>query len=149
MLALSLVACGQLSNTAGGENTPTTGVRVEVGASTYGPSDTILVIIHNDLGAEIMATDHQTSCTIVQVQTQVNGAWQDQGGCSLGLATKRIPLAAGSSTQVQVPPSAGPGQAAARSWPIGAYRIVFTFEAGPTSSPGQSTTIYSMTFSVK
>ncbi len=154
MAAFGLVACGHVSE--GGETVgtteptgttgPTQGVVVEVGGVSYATTDTIAVTVRNELGSGIVATDHQTACTIVQLQIQINGVWQNQGGCSLGIATRQIPLAAGSVTAVQVAP--GAGQISARPWPTGVYRIAFTYVVGPTATAGASETVYSAPFNV-
>lgn len=145
---MSLAACGHAAGEGGvsatGTTGPTQGVVVEVGASSYVATDTIAVTVRNELGASIIATDHQTSCTIVQLQMQVNGAWQNQGGCALGMATRQVPLAAGSSTAVNVSPSAG--QISAKPWPAGSYRVAFTYRAGANASA--SDTVYSAPFTV-
>lgn len=146
---ISLAACGHAAGEGGGVSAtgttgPTQGVVVVVGASSYAATDTIAVTVRNDLGAGIIATDHQTSCTIVQLQMQVNGSWQNQGGCALGIATRQVPLAAGSSTAVSVSPSAG--QISAKPWPTGSYRVAFTYRAGANSDA--SDTVYSAPFTV-
>lgn len=146
---ISLAACGHAAGEGGGVSAtgttgPTQGVVVEVGASSYAATDAIAVTVRNDLSASIIATDHQTSCTIVQLQMQVNGAWQNQGGCALGMATRQVPLAAGSSTAVSVSPSAG--QISARPWPAGSYRVAFSYRASANASA--SDTVYSAPFTV-
>lgn len=148
LLAFGLAACGHTTGSVGGVNTtgPTPGVAVEVGAANYAVTDTIAVTVRNQLSAGILATDHQTSCTIVQLQIEVGGAWQNQGGCSLGIATRQMPLAAGSSTAVQVAP--GAGQISAKPWPAGTYRVAFTYRVGSLATPGVSETVYSATFTV-
>ncbi len=125
---------------------PTQGVVVEVGAASYATTDTIAVTVRNQLGEAIIATDHQTSCTIVQLQAQAHGAWQNVGGCSLGIATRRITLAAGSSTAVQVAP--GAGQISAKPWPAGTYRVAFVYQIGATPTSGGGETAYSSPFTV-
>lgn len=131
---LSLAACGQQAGKDHGVGStgPTQGVVVEVGAPSYAPTDTIKVTVRNQLGASIIATDHQTSCTIVQLQMQVNGAWQNEGGCALGIATRQVTLAAGSNTPVSLSP--GAGQMKANPWPAGSYRVVFTYRASAAAT---------------
>lgn len=144
---ISLAACGHAAGEGSDVSTtgPTQGVVVEVGAVSYATSDTIAVTVHNALGVSIIATDHQTACTIVQLQMQVNGAWQNQGGCALGIATRQVPLAAGSNTAVSVSPSAG--QIKASPWPAGSYRVAFTYRA--SAATDASDTVYSAPFTVK
>ena len=148
-LAIGLSACGHMGGSVGSVGTagPTPGVAVEVGAATYATTDTIAVTVHNELNDGIIGTDHQTSCTIVQLQVQTNGAWQNVGGCSLGMATRRVTLAAGSSTAVQVAP--GAGQISAKPWPAGAYRVAFTYQIGSNATPDGSETVYSAPFTVR
>lgn len=147
-LSIGLVACGHTGGSVGSMGTagPTHGVVVEVGAADYATTDTLAVMVRNELSDSIIATDHQTSCTIVQLQREANGAWQNVGGCSLGLATRRITLAAGSSTAVQVAP--GAGQISAKPWSAGTYRIAFTYQPGPDATSPASETVYSASFTV-
>ena len=142
---LSLAACGQQAGEGGVSSTgPTQGVVVEVGAPSYTPTDTIAVTVRNQLGSSIIATDHQTSCTIVQLQMQVNGAWQNEGGCALGIATRQVTLAAGSSTPVSLSP--GAGQIKANPWPAGSYRVAFIYRASAAATA--SDTAYSAPFTI-
>lgn len=147
-LAVGLSACGHTGGSVDGMGAapPTQGVVVEVGAASYATTDTIAVTVRNQLGEAIIATDHQTSCTIVQLQAQANGAWQNVGGCSLGIATRRITLAAGSSTAVQVAP--GAGQISAKPWPAGTYRVAFFYQIGANATSGGGETAYSSPFTV-
>jgi hypothetical protein len=144
-LIVGLSGCGQTSP-SGGSTGSSGGVSVDVGSGTYATTAAITATVHNALSESILATDHQTSCTIVQLQRQVNSVWQNQGGCALGIATRRVTLAAGSSTVVQVAP--GAGQLSTSPWPTGAYRIAFTFQTGPLSTSVPSMTVYSPTFTV-
>lgn len=143
---LSLAACGQQAGEGRGVSStgPTQGVVVEAGAPSYTTTDTIAVTVRNQLGSSIIATDHQTSCTIVQLQMQVNGAWQNEGGCALGIATRQVTLAAGSSTPVSLSP--GAGQIKANPWPVGSYRVAFIYRASAAATA--SDTAYSATFTV-
>ena len=146
---VALVACGDAAQ--GGGNSvatagPTQGVVVEVGANTYTTTSAITVAVRNQLGSDIVATDHQTSCTIVQLQIETNGSWQNQGGCSLGIATRQIPLKAGSDTAVTLTP--GAGQISAKPWPAGSYRVAFTYRIGAIATPGASETVYSAPFTI-
>ena len=148
LVASGLAACGQASGSAGtvGTAKPTQGVVVEVGAASYATTDTIAVSVRNELGVSILATDHQTACSIVQLQVEVNGAWQNQGGCAMGVATRQVPVAAGSSVAVQLTP--GAGQITAKPWPAGAYRVAFTYLAGPQGATSASQTVYSAPFTI-
>lgn len=147
---IGLVACGSAAQgefMSGTSTTgPTHGVVVEVGKSTYATTETITVTVRNELGSSIIATDHQTSCTIVQLQTEANGSWQNLGGCAMGIATRQVVVAAGSATPVNVDPAAG--QIKVKPWPAGSYRVAFTYRTGSIATPGPSETVYSQNFTV-
>jgi len=119
---------------------------VAVGAATYTTTDVIAVTVRNQLGSDVFAPDHQTSCTVVQLQIMNNGAWQNQGGCSLGMATRLIPIKAGSSMAVTLAP--GAGQIRTKPWPAGSYRIVFTYHVGSAAPTSAGETVYSAPFTV-
>lgn len=149
--AISLVACGSAAlgdGAASGTGTtgPTHGVVVDVGKSAYATTETIAVTVRNQLPDSIIATDHQTACTIVQLQIESNGSWQNQGGCALGIATRQVVVAAASAMPVNVDPAAG--QIKVKPWPAGSYRIAFTYRTGSIATPGPSETVYSQTFTV-
>ena len=143
----TLAACRQTTGVTGGTGNmsapgPTHGVVVEVGAATYHVNDTINVNVKNALTADITATDHQTSCTIVQLQMQTSTGWQNQGGCAMGTPTRRMPMKAVNTTAVALSPSAG--QISAKPWPAGTYRVAFTYQIGE----GASETVVSSTFTI-
>lgn len=149
LFVIGLTACGHAREGAGtvGTTPPTQGVVVQLDAASYGPSDTITLTVLNQLSAAIVATDHHSSCTIVQLQREVGGAWQDEGGCALGMVTRQISLAAGSATRVTVAP--GAGQMSVKPWPAGTYRVSFTYQPGPPgATTTEGTTVYSVTFAV-
>jgi hypothetical protein len=149
LFVIGLTACGQAREGAGtvGTTPPTQGVVVQLDATSYGPSDPITLTVLNHLSAAIVATDHHSSCTIVQLQREVGGVWQDEGGCALGMVTRQIPLAAGSATRVTVAP--GAGQMSVKPWTAGTWRVAFTWQPGPVgATTAEGTTVYSTTFSV-
>lgn len=148
-LIYGLAACGHVTGSEGSVSSttgPTQGVAVEIGASSYGVADTIGVTVRNALPESIVAPDHQTSCTIVQLQLESNGAWQNHGGCAMGIATRRVSLAAGSSAAVKLAP--GAGQISAKPWPAGTYRVAFTYQIGAPDTTNPSVTVYSQPFTV-
>lgn len=140
----TLAACRQTTGGTGSvsETGPTPGVAVEVGAATYHVNDTITVNVKNALTEDITVTDHQTSCTIVQLQIQTPSGWQNQGGCAMGTPTRRMPMKSGNTTAVSLSPSAG--QISAKPWPAGTYRVSFTYQIGD----GASQTVVSAPFTI-
>lgn len=164
---LALAACNVPSQTAAGTTgtpgstptgtatagaTPTGGsptpgaVTLVLNKSSYVSSQPIEVTIKNGLKTMIWAADHQTDCTLVQLQHQENGEWRAVGTCRLEIATRIIPLNPGSSTlQVLTP---GTGLNATGPWPAGTYRVAFAYHTGNEEGAGQGQVAYSATFTV-
>ncbi|HEV7127155.1 MAG TPA: hypothetical protein VGN32_06915 [Ktedonobacterales bacterium] len=121
-------------------------VTVTLDGSQYTSGAVVVATILNGLPTTIVATDHQSECTMVQVQRNVNGGWVVMNRCLEMTLTRMIPLAAGSATVVRLAPRAE--QSTAASWPAGAYRIAFSYFTGTVGEPGAGTTVYSATFTV-
>lgn len=118
---------------------PTNGVRVTLDKAGYSAGGTAVVTIANGLTATISTTDHKTNCSIVQLEQLVGGAWQAVAPCRSMMATRIVDLASGSTTTQQIGiPQGQPGT----------YRVSFVYSIGGGDAAGQSTTIYSSTFTV-
>lgn len=172
-LAFCLVACGtnQPPNNTGGpsntpnitptgstpssttnnsSSTPTPGqVTLRLDKSHYGTSETIKVTIFNGLSKTIYTTDHQTSCTMLQLQIQINGNWLPYGRCYSMRPTHIIPLAPNSQTlQLIAPSSNTPKPAASASWQAATYRVVLLYNMGPNEGSAQGAVAQSEPFSI-
>ena len=103
----------------------------------YTPADTIIVAIANGLPYDILAADHQSNCTTVTLERQDGTSWQPQNPCRLMIATRLVPIDAGTATTVRLQPQP--------AWAAGTYRIAFTYmqSTGATSS-----TVYSTRFTI-
>jgi len=149
VLLFTLTGCGSTSN-SGSNGTSTSGpVSIRTDRSKYMPADNIQVSVINNLQTSIFAYDTRASCTILDLQMQVNGAWQatNVARCSLGRHAMRVEIPAGKtySTTIQ---AGSPGISQA-SFPVGDYQFVLSYSTSATSLPQQNTTtIYSATFSV-
>lgn len=129
----------------GGNPTPGA-VTLVLNKSSYGSSQPIEVTIKNGLKTMIWAANHQTDCTLVQLQYQENGEWRAVGTCRLEIATRLFSLNPGSSTlQVLAP---GTGLNATGPWPAGTYRVAFTYQVGSEEGAGHQQVVYSATFTV-
>ena len=131
------------ANPAGGTPPSTAApgpVRLVLGKTQYHPGDLATVTIENGLSHVISTTDHHSSCSLLQLEKLVNGAWQPIGKCNTQTPTRIVELAAGSATQQQVGMPTGTGVA-------GTYRMMLTYGAGgaPASDAGPA---YSSTFTV-
>lgn len=159
MALFALAACRVPAQTAAGTTgtatagaTPTGGsptpgaVTLVLDKSAYVSSQPIEVTIKNGLKTMVWASDHQTDCTLVQLQHQENGDWRAVGACRLEIATRLLPLNPGSSTlQVLAP---GTGLNATGPWPAGTYRVAFAYQPGNEEGAGHQQVVYSATFTV-
>ena len=172
-LAFCLIACGtnQSPNNTGGPSntpnatpngttpspttnkpsgTPTPGqVTLTLDKSHYATNETIKVTILNGLSKTIYTTDHQTSCTMLQLQIQVNGNWLPYGRCYSMRPTRIVQLSPGSQTLQLLPPSSNtPKPAASVSWPAGTYRVVFVYNMGPNEGSVRGAVAQSEPFNI-
>ena len=162
MMILALLAgCGQQSSTGGGTNatptpthvpspavtrtpfpTATTGaVSLSVGATFYHTTDTISVTLSNQSTKTIYFPDHLTNCTVIQLQRQVHGSWENVNACPLQTPTRLHRLDAGKSLTVALVSSAS------RPWAVGLYHATLRYSTSQTFG-GLATTIDSSGFQV-
>lgn len=129
-------------------NTPTPGaVTLVLNKASYGPGETINVTIENRLITTIFAANHQSDCTLVQLERQNGGIWQAVAPCRLEIVTKIVALAAGSAT-LQILHPAGTSRSAGSAWPAGTYRIAFEYGVSSEEALIKPTVVYSATFVV-
>ena len=161
MIPALLASCGQHSSTGGGPNatptpthvpspaatktpfpTATTGaVSLSVGVSSYHTTDTISVTLSNQSTQAIYLPDHLTNCTVIQLQRQVHGNWENVNACLLLTPTRLHRLDAGTSLTVALVSSAS------RRWAFGLYHATVRYSTTQTFG-GPTTTIYSAGFQV-
>lgn len=148
-LLVMLSGCGSTSS-SGNAGTSTSGlVSIHTDHSKYLSTDSIKVSIMNNLQTSIFAYDTRASCTILDLQVQVNGVWQatNIARCPLGRPAMRVEVPAGKTYSATI--QAGYLGISQASFPVGAYRLVLGYSTSATSLPQQNTTtIYSATFSV-
>lgn len=138
-----LVGCGQ--NSTGGTLSPlptATGgsITLNADATSYHPGDTITVTLSNQGTQTIYFQDHLSNCTVIQLQTQVNGNGEMINKCPLLSPTGWHSLDAGQSLAVKLMPSSD------RQWPTGVLRATLSY--GLSRSIGALTAIYSAGFEV-
>jgi hypothetical protein len=153
LISALLAGCGQYSSTGGGMNatptptntplpTATTGpVTLSVGATSYHTTDTISVTLSNQSTQAIYFPDHLTNCTVIQLQRQVHGNWENVHACLLLTATRLHQLDAGKSLTVALVSSAS------RRWAVGLYHATLRYSTSQTFG-GPTTTISSAGFQV-
>lgn len=132
--------------TPGSGGKTTTGAHVSAGAVTvtlssgrYGAGQAVMAFVNNGLATPISAADHQSGCTMVGLQRNVNGTWQEVGECRTETVTRIVPINAGESL-VQ-PLGAG--------WPAGTYRIAFSYVVGSDdTAAGPGGNVFSATFTI-
>ena len=92
-----------LQGTAGlAEATGNDLVTLSVDAASYQIGDPIIVTLRNQRTGTIYFPDHQTNCTVIQLQRQVNENWEEVNPCLLRIATRRHHLDAGRHLNVEL-----------------------------------------------
>jgi hypothetical protein len=149
VLFFALSGCSSTSG-SGDNGTSTSGpVSIVTDHTTYMPTDSIHVTVVNNLQTSIFAYDTRASCSILDLQMQANGVWQDTNiaRCPLGRPAMRVEVPAGHTYSATI--QAGSPGITQASFPTGSYRLVLSYSTSATSLPQQNTTtIYSATFSV-
>ncbi len=156
--ALLAAGCGISTNmTNSSDSNPATitsgPVTIATDHTTYGPNDTIHVTVVNHLSTAIAAFDTRASCSILALQVQHNGAWQQANAapCPLGRIARLVTIPAGGTYKADI--TAGVKGLRAGSFANGHYRLVLAYyAAGPSGTPSPSaagaTTITSATLTV-
>ena len=116
-------------------------VTLGVGATSYHTTATISVTLSNQSTQAISFLDHLTNCTVIQLQRQVHGNWENVNACLLMTATRLHQLDVGKSLTVALVSSA------ARPWAVGLYHATLRYSTSQTFG-GPTTTIYSAGFQV-
>ena len=150
-LALGLGACRVATPPATLTPTPSLvssgGVTVALEKPQYAPSDTIVATIHNGLATPIFARDGRSDCTLLDLERRVNEAWQIQAACVNMQPVRHIAqVAHGAILTQQLAPSLS--DSSTESWPPGTYRLAFAYVTSVDQPFGQSTVIFSATFTV-
>lgn len=157
-LVLGLSACRGGRAPAALNPTPRSSVATEVGATSgpvalmverlrYMSDDTIVASIHNTLATPIFARDGRSDCAVVDLERWVNISWQIQAPCVNMQPTPHIAQIAPNAvlTQQLAP---GLSDSSIGSWPAGTYRIAFAYVSSADQPFGQSTVIYSASFTI-
>ena len=152
ILAL-LVGCGQ-DNTGGSTGSggstggtpsplPTAShgkVTLDVDAASYHPGDMNTVTLSNLSSQTIYFQDHQTNCTVIELDMLASGSWQMVNKCLLMSPTGWHMLEAGKGLDIQIVPPSD------RQWPTGVLRATLSY--GFSRSIGSLTPVYSVGFRV-
>ena len=137
VVCLLLAGCGQTTSSNQGPNVSGM-VEVSVDSAAYHGSDPISVAIANQSKNAVYAPDHQTNCSIAQLQMRSGDQWQPMGKCALMTPTRMHLISPGTSQVVSItPPKDG--------WPTGTYRVALTYSQ--TQQPaGKMSAAYSDVF---
>lgn len=146
-LSFVVAGCGATSSgngaSAGGQTpqpTATAGaVTVSVGDASYAAKGTVQVTITNGSAAPIYFADHNTSCTVIELQRQAGGSWSTANPCKLATATREHSLDAGKTLNVSLLPGT--------AWTAGTYRAVLQYWTGAHFS-GTTGAAYSAVFQI-
>ena len=131
--------------------------------ASYAVSDTMQVTLTNSSATVIGAYNHQASCSIFALETQVNGAWQSVTkvqpaltACTQGQVTTMITVNSGGVYHANI--QAGATGKTSGAFPPGQYRIRLTYTTTPSASQASNpvatdgnpafTSLYSATLTV-
>ncbi len=138
-LSLLLLGCGPMSNTnTAASNTATPGsgqVVISTDRTTYAPGDAIAVTVHNTLSTPIYTIDTLSSCSILSLQQQINGAWQPSqvAQCPLKRRAQLVKIDAGAAYTARI--TAGYPGMQQLTFPAGSYRLVLLYTTTPSVMP--------------
>ena len=137
---LLLPACGQTTTSKQGTGSSHP-VQISVDAGAYHGSDPISVMVTNQSASTFYAPDHQTSCTIVQLQMRSGDQWQTMGECALKTPTRMLRVGHdASNVYTLTPPKSG--------WSAGTYRVALSYSQQENAPAGSMSQAYSSEFQV-
>ena len=116
-----------LEGTAGFVETIGSGlVTLSVDATLYSTGDPIVVTLNNQSKGTIFFPDHLTNCSVILLQREVDGNWEEVKPCLLRSATRQHHLDAGQSLDVAL-------QSATQV--VGRYRAALTYRLRESGGP--------------
>lgn len=121
-------------------------VTLTVDQAHYGPCDRIAVRIANGLSTPISAADHQTGCSLIALEREINGAWLRVPPCLLQTPTRLLSIPPEVVVLQQIPP--GRDSLHGAGWAAGTYRATFTYLLGPAATSTQGATVTSAPFTI-
>ena len=101
-------------------------VTLSVDAASYDLGDPILATLSNQGRGTIYFPDHLTNCTVIQLQRQVNGNWEEVNPCRLEIATRQHHLDAGQGLDVEL---------TSATTIAGRYRAALTYQLRESGGP--------------
>lgn len=129
------------SATAGAASkvTPVPGVvTVSLDKAQYHSGALAIVAVANGLAQSISTTDHKSSCSIVQLEQQVNGSWQAVEPCRLQTPTLVVELAQGSVIEQKIGIPSTPAT----------YRVTLSYTGGDEGTGGPGGIAHSAEFTI-
>lgn len=152
-LSLLLAGCGGMMTTS--SSAPTSGpvglVTVSTDHTTYTPTDTMVVTVHNALSTPIYALDTLSSCSILSLHYQVNGVWQSSqvAQCPVKRRAQLVKIDAGATYTANI--TAGYPGMKQLTFPTGSYQLALLYTTTPSVMPtsANGTTVTSATIQVQ
>ena len=138
-ISLLFMGCGTMSNTntsTSATATPGSGqVVITTDHTTYSPSDAIVVTVKNTRSTPIYAMDTLSSCSILSLEQQVNGAWQASqvAQCPIKRPARPVKIDAGATYTATI--TAGYPGLQQRTFPVGSYQLVLSYTTSPSGIP--------------
>jgi hypothetical protein len=119
--------------------TPVTSlVTISLDKAQYHSGDLAIVVVTNGLAHSISTTDHKSSCSIVELEQQVNSSWQAVEPCRLQTPTLVVELAQGSVTEQKIAIPSTPAT----------YRVTLSYTGGDEGTGGPGGIAHSAEFTI-
>jgi hypothetical protein len=120
-------------------------VTVNPDKNSYGVADAITAVITNGLNQPITVEDMKSYCTIIRLQRQDGGNWEDVGECLMRRRSFMVTIGAGETRRITLLP----GQNANTQKRTGVYRMLLDYAvAGGANSATDSRQAVSPSFRV-
>jgi hypothetical protein len=146
---VALAACGISSANENSSPPTSAGWPLTLGTnhSQYAGSEAITVTVTNHTNAAVYALDTRASCSVLTLQVQVNGQWQDTSAAPCAMKRVAMPVKINAGATYTATIRAGFTDKSAATFPTGTYRFVLVYYATQDDRTG-GTTIYSAALTV-
>ena len=124
-------------------------VKLVLNKAQYAPGEVVTVSILNGLSSNIYTTNHQSECSILQIEWRSSTGWVTIGRCLAEFVTGPVMLKAGGITTLSFMPVSGTNRSSSNSaWRTGTYRVTLYYHLAPDESSVQGLHAQSIEFTV-
>jgi hypothetical protein len=149
----ALTACTGVSGQDGSSNTsPSTDtggpVSIRTDHAQYASRDAIQVTVTNHTQQAIYAWDTKASCSILDLEIQYGGAWQQSAEAQCAIKRAAAPVKIDPGTTYSATIRAGLLPTSDMAFTGGGYRLKLAYGSSPTAADSAATVVYSALLTV-